>query len=127
MGLFGGDSKSKSKTTVSSTTTQVDRRVAGSDSARVATEGSKIVDRRTSSVRVNSADAKVISAALAGSTANFREALSFSARQSDRDARTVEAALAQTGGDLGGLQSLVKGGVTAAIALAVVAFLAFRR
>lgn len=117
MGLFGGDSKSKTK--VSTSTEQIDRRVAGSDAARVATEGSTINTRnslsnrstvnKSSVVKVSSVDADVVRAALDGTAAGLEAALSFSGRQAERDARVVEAALANTGGELAGLKTLVGG------------------
>lgn len=126
MGLFGNDAnESKTKVSTTNTTTQVDRRIGADGRAMVAAEGGQITNR--TSVKVSSADAAVVRAALAGSTANYREALTFSTRQAEQSSRLVEAALANTGGDLAGLQTLVKGGTMTAIALAIGALLLFRR
>lgn len=137
MGLFGGDSDNSSKTKVYADTRQVDRRVAGSDSAQVATEGGRVTnDTRnisrsttTKNVTVRSADAKVIQAALAGSSANLSAALEFSTRQAERDADTVSAALANAQPALAGLQSSNRSivYVVAAIAAAVAIAWGLRR
>lgn len=88
---MGGSSKSDTKTSV--TTTQTDRRIGATDEAVVITEGGQLSTQTDTTITVNSADAQVISAALAGAGASISQALEFSQRQSDSARMATEQAI----------------------------------
>lgn len=123
---MGGKSSSSTSSTTQVATTQIDKRIGAANQAKVLTGGSKLTEKSSTNITVRNTDAEVIKAALAGTRNLTAEALSFSGRQAEQQAKLTERAIEGTQGELQGLQSLLKSGTAIALVVGAVAIFARR-